>query len=873
MASSKNDYVLSKLQLVEQSINNEESWTEFRPSLIVDYDVSDKLLGNVNVQSTIDLFDQNNQRLIASLREEDADQGKIIELVSRLGKNRENILNSIRILSECLISRINFNILKTIEEKMKTSYINLFAYSSSCCSQNIKNYYLDSFMKDRTLKNMLKNIDLLQNKLNESESNEGIEILEKTTNRSERNGRTLLDYMYINKSNFDTEEQYRIYLENQFKLINYSSITNDFNETLGDNALGKRRIFVKVYDKDINLLNEIEISNDREQTVDNLKDKLIEIYPELNEDLEYLEKKVLNLLDYNGTVELDIISGQYMHDINNKLRSILNDKTNDDLEEDLETLNRFSKNRNLLYLSNFAKVTEIKNMGDFNIEYTKDVSIAANISKLLFNLELIESEDSYLALYARHKHNLSSEARPISLSSKNRLLRTGIFSNVNSMFKLRTDDNITRFSAFLQQNIPKKTYDLNNLMENPSEFLKNNVANYNEKNIEEVSAIDSQLIIENYSAKNIAGQTISDFDNEKRFREKELCNNKFKLRNLILQISYSKNILSTISSIINKLKKESNYKMHFDSLKGTKGSLSTIKVRNRYDNKYNILAHWNYYNDRDLEGECVCPLSKSYLFLNENLVEFEEIWYRNCYSNHDEILNNLRQITLDERFYHQLNIIYSKIDKYNDLLDNILSSTLRYDCENNIKNIPLFDVDTSSILVKFIFSSILNLLIDFDEVKTVKSLVVPLLTIILKDINKSEYFMNITDASISKEINKYKAKQNRSRKANHDRLSKELQAVKKLYRRLNIGDISNAHPEDIMLQQDLENNYFGNESTDDVRQQNIELENDLNMVNGDMNLLEFVREDRNIEMEEDNFRGGIGEGILTDGLEDREENY
>ena len=872
--AKKEDYVLSKLGLIEHSIENEESWNEFRPPLVIDYEVSDKLYSTINAQTIINIYNRNKEHLIEQLKEPVPNNDIIVEIVSQLNKNRETVLNKIRVLSECLISRLNFNIKNTIDEKMKSVYINLFAYSSSCCEQNIQGNYLDKFItNDEMLNRILQDIDKLQTILNKQELNKGIEVLEKTTNRAEGGrGRTLLDYMYINESQFSSKDKYRIYLENQFKLFNYSSITEYFNEIVGHNMLGKKRIFIKIYDNDINLLDKISISKIRDDNIRNLSIKLIEIYPELKDDPRYLNKKILNILDYNGVLELDIISGQYKHDINNHLIRILKTKTIEDLQQDLKMLNNYSKNRNLLYSPDNAKVLEIKNLNNFKLEYNKDFLIINEISKKLHKLKLIDSidsDESFISAYLEHKRNLTHEQRPIRISRKTDLINRGIFQKINSIFKIKTTDNIRSFCEYIESNVPNKNYNLHDFMENPSKFLEDSITKYLEKQKEEKDGIPSQLIIENYSVEKIEGQSQSDFDNEKIFREKELCDNKFKLKSLIMHISYSKYVLSNLALIINKYQNNSNFKSQFDSINGRSQSKSSkIEIKDRYNNKYNILPHWNYYNDRDIDSECVCPLSKSYLFLKENIEIFETIW-NGKYAEYDTILDNLKQITVNETFHNNLNLINTNIYLYTDLLDTILSSTVRYDCNDKIKNIPLLDINTNLVLIKFIFSSVLNLLLQFGDVK---ELVNPLLTIVLKNIYQNEHYMNITDNEISKEINKYKARKNRARKSNHDRLSTELQAVKKLYRRLNIGDISNAHPEDILLQENLEDDYFGNNTTDNARQQNVESNSNLDRVGGDTELLDILMETEATDQEEDNFRGGIGEGILADGLEDREEN-
>ena len=119
------------------------------------------------------------------------------------------------------------------------------------------------------------------------------------------------------------------------------------------------------------------------------------------------------------------------------------------------------------------------------------------------------------------------------------------------------------------------------------------------------------------------------------------------------------------------------------------------------------------------------------------------------------------------------------------------------------------------------------------------------------DINNTEYFSNITDKDISDEITKYKARQNRTRKSKHDRLSDELKSVKQLYRRLNIGDISKAQADEALNMEDIIENYN---------------------LGGDIN--SEPTESEQIGREE-MYQGGIfwEDSVMTDGLAENDDHY
>ena len=90
--AKKEDYVLSKLGLIEHSIENEESWNEFRPPLVIDYEVSDKLYSTINAQTIINIYNRNKEHLIEQLKEPVPNNDIIVEIVSQLNKNRETVL-------------------------------------------------------------------------------------------------------------------------------------------------------------------------------------------------------------------------------------------------------------------------------------------------------------------------------------------------------------------------------------------------------------------------------------------------------------------------------------------------------------------------------------------------------------------------------------------------------------------------------------------------------------------------------------------------------------------------------------------------------------------------------------------------------------
>ncbi len=139
-------------------------------------------------------------------------------------------------------------------------------------------------------------------------------------------------------------------LENKLKLLIDTIIPNE------GPLKGKRRIFKEIRDKDYNLLTNI-LNINPDITKDELKElltnKMKEIYPEISED--FLNLRLRLIIDFNGIAEIDIISGDFRNDLNDRYNKIISETNN------IKSLEKLVNEMEII--ANKAKISKLNDSG------------------------------------------------------------------------------------------------------------------------------------------------------------------------------------------------------------------------------------------------------------------------------------------------------------------------------------------------------------------------------------------------------------------------------------------------------------------------------------------------------------------------------
>ena len=838
----KNEMMLTTLNNSQFREDANKLWKEFKPSLEVNYELE------VDIEYEIDIHNYNqNRSALGNLNKLDPNYNENFSiLIERDTLYQLKLKNNLRKLGNLLISKVNTIIKKDLTQKYIAGKINLISYTSSCCENLINNKFFEYFSeKDPLINDILMKIKNINDILDDSSSNlkkNAIMFLNKTKVRGERSGRELMDYMYIDEEAMSPNE-YRKYLENQYRQINNIIITERFKIT--DESIGKRRIFVEITDEDVNELHTLlESYEDRIDITEYLKEKFLDSYSDLSD--EDINSKIDIILNHNGIVHIDRVSGQFKHIINDEINNYLSNTETEELKNELEILNRATKIKNTLHLSENKLKHSVSDENRYNELLKNDIKLINELSKLFNRLDLVEqniyANGSLAILNSINEFYKTNRGNRISEKNRREIVNNKIVKFHNEIFGMDIqNEKLSSISQFT-----------NKLTNGDLSHILDNLGNYESIMEMGLAKIDSRLIIEDFKGENKK--------DEGMFRKRELHKNT-KIYSQIFNINmYARYFLTVISALFNKITRRGNNYLEIYSKHDVKYKNKNIIALDKDKNKFNKLPYWLDYNDKPRDSNCYCPLEKPYLFTGETKDEFRALFDEN-FTPLDAIINDITskfaEETIDRTlFLSNLSDMYDKIEIYHQIIDLLRVLPIRYDCNNRIKFIGFFEINSVLTLSSFILNDIVTSFItkfkdEFEE------FALQIIDNFIKISTNDNIFGSINDNHVVNIINNYKTSENRRRKNAHDKLGKDLQAVKSLYRKLNIGNMSGTQD---MMEFDNEEIFHDN-GVDSNLDEQVRLNNAIAQY-GDS--AEDVLEQERIDNYIDNNETGLGVGTLWD---------
>ena len=735
------------------TISDNSIWSNFRPLL------------TINQGSSINLIlDEINSEM-----ERSGNKLKISALFHSLGRSLIDTINQI------------------INNSVSTKNIATFtSYLSSCCEDNIESSYLTYF------KNNGVNIDLLLSLI--KKNNKTVNFIDYSpsyeSNTPINENYTLLDYM----NHGDDTINYK----SEFKMLNMKIITELFTT---NSMLGDKRYFKKIFDRDIFLLQDfytkdININNVelRGQLKTKIKDNYFNDHPTVPITDEFLDNKI-NLLfpPFNGTYEIDVVSGNYKHVITDKINQSLESLSYNEIKLFVNKYHELNKtilvNTDVLYKE---KTGGIMKIDIFNKEKLQINTILENVTELFIN-----NEDSIL------QDNTIITNEIIDL-----------FTNiVTSDYKLIGDNRIELIQKFrgLINNLEiTKFMSLNrkfNVLKNITEYQ------FTEEELS-ISKIENILKIENFvKNKNI----------EESYR-KDSISKHFMSKKINLLKKFINFIFINIVSIYNKVKNNNTFKtLNMNSVTGPDGDYYKY---NYIDDSYKEddptvsklikkPTYWGFKHKENIIKTCKCSQYSELTIYDEDKPELYGIFITNLIVIDNFIetkINDSSKPAYKEQFEEILkSFININMKGYKSILKNL---------NNSSHEDSLFsDIFVSSIL-NFIVVYLLKFISEeFDE--TIFNYFVDLFHKELLFINnKTDNNKDIFDDMIT-------IKKNASllRKKQYDDLDDEDKNTKEIFRSLNLGSILQSK---LNIQEDEENQLV----TENIQDGNNDSYNDGNIIEG-----------------------------------------
>jgi len=690
-------YHLNQLENIDNIIENEKTWYEFKPSLNVNYEYKSDIPDLINEQ--IIMYNENIQELIrinnivkihTTQQNIDEHQKLILQINTTLELIKKNILDQSRKLAEQFISIINRKIHEEFPESVSNS--SLISYTYHCCSNNIKNNYLQFFEDDSVIEanliHIINELNLANNfidNINISENNNFI-FNENNVNSNGNCYRKLLDYLNIDIDTkiYETDmfsipnkiTNYSKYLSKQLENLNLVNITQLFTEN--PNLIGKKRIWHIYEENDLYLLNEIYeyyAKNDLDKPTDmELNNKLVEKlkikYSEFDE--EYIELKaevIMNTVnDKNvGVVKLDKVSGLYDFQIKKRIHERFNDIPLEELKSYILDFTKKTNEKNILN----KNLTPIINYTTFDNLYKNELDIITEIQQHvtnIFNLNLKKYDDinhcdrNYNEYLKDILNDIKIETEFIIDSNQydkinkkliflnaeffgfdklnkyiydNRLLRTQDFDINNEISKIISDSahNISTLDPSV-----KKKYNLSLDQTQIKNYLMN-LGNQDNIFDETLKFIENRLIIENYN--NEHEKKI-----EMTFRHLEL-KNKHYAKQIKTYNNYSKLIINLLQIFYYQI----NY-IYLNKIIGTKviikknkdgtSLMSSTKILyGKITKLYNNEINYDLILDN---GDEFIEIDETYFDIIENTSEIP----KNYYELYNQSIKNLNSKSIKE---------------------------------------------------------------------------------------------------------------------------------------------------------------------------------------------------------------------------------
>ena len=524
-------------------------WPEFRPSLILDSSMTPNNLTKVN-----DVLEEYKNYL--SEYKQIVESTSNIIMLKRAYNRLTELENKLTVFSKMIgeefIIKIN-NYLLSIKRQNFIS--NNPSYTSSCDFQSINSIYLNNILEEnqeildlystqniltkvitKKIKNSNINNLLCFNEINDS--------LEKSTTWEK--GRQFLHYMYINRDSFESDELYKKYLYNKILQINLIVITSRFSKSPSD--IGEKRFFKNIIDQD-----DVEIDTENPNDVVILFTKLKEKYVNLRtlddwEDVQ-LKTKAQNLINIRKIIkernsndekdtelftEIDLISGDFKHDIIKKISEETKELNIMELSEEIEKLESFLKLKNIILLNNESKSKS-------NHQIITQIELIKNIEKCLQKHPFNILKGNELSIFS--ETFLKTPQQLANLSQQNDTI-SKIREIYNKNFNNESDGYFENLRGYFEDSLGRNDLNYKNLGRNDLY-----VEIYDKK-------LDNILKIQNYKD--------TDVENEKKFRKRKLIIESINGQQMFNLKHYIQSILILFSSINEKIKYKKTFTENID---------------------------------------------------------------------------------------------------------------------------------------------------------------------------------------------------------------------------------------------------------------------------------------------------------------------
>uniref|UniRef100_A0A6C0EHD1 Uncharacterized protein n=1 Tax=viral metagenome TaxID=1070528 RepID=A0A6C0EHD1_9ZZZZ len=774
----KDEDILNRELFLEDISAAENAWIQFRPSLNISYVYSEEL----DISALIYEYQAVHTKLKQLKKTVIKEPEKITELLEII-KLLNTLKTKLSDVSRKLGHKLIININKYIHAEL--SSINLatpiVSYTSNCCITKIWNNYMDYFIAlDSSIGDILKSseeINEILNIDNKSTQEFVIHFIENRNNKDGTHSRKLLDYLYIDRGLFSTQELYLSYLKDNFLHINYTNVTSQIVSS-NDPNIGKLRVWKKIIDNDVYIVNDIleenALSLNPKITPADLELKLNiqlkTVYPLM--DNEYINYKIRNIIDNKGIMEIDVITNTPKYLIDHKINMFVKDKTIDELLIQLDVVKKESRLNKILYMGGNSSVEEIQVKITPEFNYENQINSVQHLDNLINKCSI------------GYTVGFSDALIPILINLKDQEIIPNVgesfYKIYNNYFKLSSEtfdgmvEHMTQLSGSLKSIGVKISHSRENI-----HTIMYNIGNYTDIYKENLAYLEERLTIEDYEGEEKL--------KEEAFRQSQLNKSKT-YKNILLINSYSTNIITILSSVKNKLglsldgKANSSYREIFN-----KSIIDTSSNKNITKKNKSIKPWWLTDKYTTYTNTCVCPFPKT--IFNE----FGTTYVENYYKTLDDCVSELVAEDIDES-----KALVSAIDRFiansthfTDLINAINSNSSL----NDMNSVSALDEDYMIILSKFIFYQLcIFAFVDIYKINSNGQLLSKYLYnfIFNENIYSSEIMKDITDFKVENKIDIYKSVQNRYRKTRSDKMDVEERNVQQLFRKFNLGNMFGA---------------------------------------------------------------------------------
>lgn len=693
---------LKRIEEERQQVNayGDYKWYEFLPPLYMTTKIPELAIPNLE-----DYFDAYNQ-LKEKLSRTKSGTSSAISTTNKMN----NIISELAVihnnLSFILIAKIN----------------HIVGTQGEVIYDNVSEDYITYYMKkDADIKVIMDTLDAIHLFRKNIAFEAKINVFSYQKYNSKE--RDLQSYMYIDSTMYSTEEEYKKQLINKIKQINY----------LYNPVTKKKRYFREIKDTDYDIVISILEDNpdiDDAALKEELQKRLISKYKTDDIDFEFKNKI---LLENNGVAIIDVISGEFLKDIDKIINEQVIGKTVFDIkrlitgyEIERDLLGIVYKNPNaMIELMEYKSKLQLDKdnieniMNGFLEYYTLICGTEYDVKNVVSKLNTIQKRITEYSNTVEDKGFDENREKTYYRELLN--LYGDVF---DECYNSKLDELIEYMRTYYQKKASEVAEQFNKLGQ-----LDNY---YNEIR----SEIRDQLKIEGFK--------LEDIEDEEYFRNLIIKENQATQR-FILQ----KQIISYILLILNRLESRTYTQR---KLKTKKGKESNDEVKGRVIN-YTIVS------------------SKADIGNVSTLIET----YQNKINNQIENLEeNVSKYRID------MEAIYTKI---NPLLETIKSFENDINKEGKTKMIYMSNPVFLNKLTRFIIVSLMAILLDEEIIEYVK----PIMGILYEYIQKVNIINNYTDVDTFEVIKKQRTKESEQRKKKFDNLPKDRQALHKLRRTLGLG--------------------------------------------------------------------------------------